>query len=74
MDLADIDGEIQAVEGVCPAERLVESGHSDCRLHDAERTLSSEVCEVNEPYKSLGKLPQGAGVSGRRITRTEVRT
>lgn len=52
VDLAGVDVQVEAVQGVGPAERLVEPGDGDCLRHDSERTLLSEICEVKEAYKA----------------------
>lgn len=51
VDLTGVDGEVEAVQCVRAAERLVQSGDGDCLRHDSERTLLSEICEVKEVYK-----------------------
>ncbi|BCL29642.1 hypothetical protein GCM10017557_45010 [Streptomyces aurantiacus] len=51
MHLAGVDVEVETVQGVRAAERLVQSGDGDCLRHDSERTLLSQTCEVKETYK-----------------------
>ncbi|GDY64609.1 hypothetical protein SAV14893_040020 [Streptomyces avermitilis] len=54
MHLTALDLQVEPVQGVRPAERLVQSGYPDggvCLRHASERTLLSEICEVKESYK-----------------------
>ncbi|GGR83835.1 hypothetical protein GCM10010252_23170 [Streptomyces aureoverticillatus] len=66
MDLAALDVQVEAVERVRPAERLVQPGDGDCLRHVSERTTLSQICEVKEVYK-LGVRRGEQGRAGEMI-------